>query len=125
MTLERKLITACEDCGLPYQDFPLDLTLSDEQWLLIHPTGVGGLLCAQCIVTRAATLKGAVAVRARIALVHVGRRTRWTPRTLEERLGSLRAWLARHQGDLQPPPAWPAVMREALDLASHNTGGPG
>jgi hypothetical protein len=55
----------CLDCHLPYTDFPLDLTLPDEQWLLIHPDG-GGVLCANCIVRRASQLPNVVAVRAYI-----------------------------------------------------------
>src|SRR5512138_3482472 len=54
----------CEDCGLPYNDFMLDVTLPDEQWLAIHPSGINGLLCARCIVARASKLKNIVAVRA-------------------------------------------------------------
>lgn len=56
---------ACLDCGLLYRNFPLDATLPDEQWAMLHD-GPGGLLCAGCIVKRAARLPGAVAVRMRI-----------------------------------------------------------
>ena len=52
----------CMDCGLPYSGFPLDATLPDEQWKLIHDSH-GGLLCANCMVGRAAKLDGAIAVR--------------------------------------------------------------
>lgn len=58
----------CLDCGLAYRDFPLDLTLPDEQWRMIHPDG-NGVLCANCIVKRAAAIHGAVAIRATIELV--------------------------------------------------------
>jgi hypothetical protein len=61
----------CADCGLPYQDFPLDTTIPDEQWHAIFG-GPGGVLCASCIVKRAAKLPGAVAVRARIEFAHEG-----------------------------------------------------
>jgi hypothetical protein len=47
----------CADCGMPYADFPLDVVLPDDQWLLIHPEGPGGVLCAQCIVNRAGNIK--------------------------------------------------------------------
>jgi hypothetical protein len=53
----------CRDCGKPYRDFKLDTTLPDEQWLLIHPEGNGGLLCANCMVRRAAKLPGIIAAR--------------------------------------------------------------
>jgi hypothetical protein len=53
----------CMDCDEPYADFPLDTTIPDEQWALIHGSP-GGVLCASCIVKRAAKLKGVVAVRA-------------------------------------------------------------
>ena len=53
---------ACMDCGKPYADFPLDATLPDEQWLMIHDSH-GGVLCANCMVARAAKIPGAIAVR--------------------------------------------------------------
>ncbi len=56
----------CEDCDLPYREFGLDTTLPDEQWLLIHPEGLHGLLCANCIARRAEKLKGSIAIRATI-----------------------------------------------------------
>lgn len=59
----RQLMVACMDCGLPYADFPLDTTLPDEQWRMIH-NSEGGLLCASCIVKRASRLPGVIAVRA-------------------------------------------------------------
>lgn len=58
-------VVRCLDCGLHYADFPLDMTLPDEQWLAIHPDD-GGVLCAGCIVKRAEKLPGRIAVRARI-----------------------------------------------------------
>lgn len=53
----------CIDCGLLYDEFPIDTTLPDNQWLMIHPEGRGGLLCANCIVKRASRLLGIIAVR--------------------------------------------------------------
>jgi len=53
---------ACEDCGLPYKDFPLDTTIPDEQWAEIH-RGDGGVLCANCMVKRASKLPGIIAAR--------------------------------------------------------------
>lgn len=47
----------CLDCGLRYEDFPLDVVLPRGQWLLIHPAD-DGVLCARCIVVRAAKLPG-------------------------------------------------------------------
>jgi len=58
----------CMDCDLAYSNFPLDMMLPDEQWLMIHPEGLDGLLCAQCIVSRAAKLPHATVVMARIDL---------------------------------------------------------
>lgn len=52
------------DCDLPYKDFPLDVVLPDMQWLMIHPDD-GGVLCAQCIVTRASKIKGVTVIYAR------------------------------------------------------------
>jgi hypothetical protein len=59
-----QLKAVCEDCGLPYESFLLDITLPNEQWLAIHPSGKNGLLCAQCIVARASKLSNIIAVRA-------------------------------------------------------------
>lgn len=53
----------CLDCGAPYSEFPLDTTLPDEQWMMIH-SRAGGVLCGSCIVRRAAKLPGAIAIRA-------------------------------------------------------------
>jgi hypothetical protein len=60
------LMTTCEDCGLPYSDFPLDTVMPDDDWLAIHPTGPGGLLCAGCIAKRAAALPGMIVVYTRL-----------------------------------------------------------
>lgn len=57
----------CMDCGLPYERFPLDMLLPRSQWMEIHPDD-GGLLCAQCIVTRASKLPGALSVQAVIEI---------------------------------------------------------
>ena len=59
-----QLKAECKDCGLPYESFLLDVTLPDEQWLAIHPSGKDGLLCARCIVARASKLSNIIAVRA-------------------------------------------------------------
>lgn len=53
----------CMDCGLLYSKFPLDVHLPRSQWLLIHENE-GGVLCAQCIVTRAAKIPGCTVVHA-------------------------------------------------------------
>ena len=52
----------CDDCGKPYEEFGLDTTLSNNQWHEITVDGVS-LLCANCIVKRAAYLPGAIAAR--------------------------------------------------------------
>lgn len=50
----------CLDCGKPYSEFPMDIILPRPQWLEIHPSE-HGLLCAGCIVARAAKVPGATA----------------------------------------------------------------
>ena len=59
----------CEDCGILYSELGLDLVLPDEQWLMIHPEGMGGILCANCIMKRAEKLKGTTVVLAKIDTV--------------------------------------------------------
>ena len=52
-------IVKCEDCGLPYSEFPLDVVLSDAQWSAMTGKHDGsGILCASCIVARGAKLPG-------------------------------------------------------------------
>jgi hypothetical protein len=48
----------CDDCKMLYIDFPMDVVLPDSQWEIIsgHSDG-GGLLCAACIIKRAAHIK--------------------------------------------------------------------
>lgn len=54
---------ACLDCGLPYEQFLIDVLLPRSQWLIIHPDE-HGVLCARCIVRRVADkIAGAVACR--------------------------------------------------------------
>ena len=58
----------CEDCGRPYSQLPLDVILSDEQWArLTGRTDGGGILCADCILVRAARL-GATAAKMHLDL---------------------------------------------------------
>lgn len=59
----KELKAKCLDCDKPYEDFGLDMTLPDHQWLMIRPEK-DGLLCANCIVKRASKLPKAIAVRA-------------------------------------------------------------
>lgn len=48
----------CMDCGMSYLDFPMDVVLPNDQWALISGRDDGGgILCAACIVKRAAKLK--------------------------------------------------------------------
>ena len=56
---------SCMDCGLDYTQYPMDVVLKREQWLLIHPED-GGCLCANCIVARASKLPGVINLTARI-----------------------------------------------------------
>lgn len=56
-------VLKCMDCPTAYRDFPLDCTLPDEQWAMIHDSE-GGVLCAACMVRRIRKrVPGAVAVR--------------------------------------------------------------
>jgi hypothetical protein len=64
---------ACLDCGKPYADFPLDVLLPRSQWLEIHP-GEHGLLCANCIVARAAAVPGVTACHLTIEILPRSRR---------------------------------------------------
>lgn len=51
-------IIKCEDCGKPYDKFPLDVVLPNEQWELITGYKDGeGILCASCILERGARQK--------------------------------------------------------------------
>lgn len=65
----------CSDCSMPYGgDGWLDVTLPDDQWVLIQPReNGGGILCANCIVRRASRLNDVEAVRAVIAFSHGAR----------------------------------------------------
>ncbi len=48
----------CIDCGMSYLDFPMDVVLPHDQWALISGRDDGGgILCANCIVKRAAKLQ--------------------------------------------------------------------
>lgn len=51
-------ILRCDDCNIPYSEFPLDVVLPDDQWRAIHPEREGGVLCAACVVARGAKLNG-------------------------------------------------------------------
>jgi hypothetical protein len=55
----------CLDCGMNYETQHLDFTLSAEQWKLIHPE-VGGVLCATCMVRRAAKIPHVITMMGRI-----------------------------------------------------------
>ena len=59
----KETLVACQDCGLPYSDFGHDTVLPDEQWLMINPEGHAGILCANCMVRRAAKLDRFVRAR--------------------------------------------------------------
>lgn len=49
----------CQDCGLLYSLFPLDVVLPNEQWEAITGyTDGSGILCAMCIVQRGSKLSG-------------------------------------------------------------------
>ena len=48
----------CEDCGVHYFDLGADLVLPDQVWRVIHPSGEGGILCANCICRRVSACGG-------------------------------------------------------------------
>lgn len=52
----------CMDCGKPYEEFGLDTYVNDSDWEKIHPDR-DGLLCANCIVNRAAKIMGVIVIR--------------------------------------------------------------
>ncbi len=51
----------CEDCGLPYTMFGLDMTLPNAQWERV--ANESKLLCANCILIRASKIPGVIAAR--------------------------------------------------------------
>lgn len=54
----------CMDCGLAREQFPLDIVVPDDQWRqLTGRNDGGGLLCAACLVARAAKLPGVKVAR--------------------------------------------------------------
>lgn len=74
---DKRMLPACMDCGLPYEQFPLDLLFPRSQWCEIlsqtreNPCADdndGGLLCAQCMIKRAAKVPGATCVQAVIEI---------------------------------------------------------
>lgn len=57
----------CKDCGIPYGGTDwIDTVLPRDQWKLICPED--GILCANCIVSRASRLKNNV-VRCEMKLI--------------------------------------------------------
>jgi len=49
----QQVVVACEDCGLLYQDFPMDVTIPNEQWAVLTGYRDGeGILCGACIIQR-------------------------------------------------------------------------
>lgn len=73
------LLASCLDCGRDYSDFHLDMLLPRPQWLEIHPDE-NGLLCAQCIVTRASRVLGVTAIH---AILEIAPHRRSAPAPLE------------------------------------------
>ena len=46
-------------CGKPYDEFPLDVVLPDQQWEQISGrTDGSGILCTACIIERGSRLPG-------------------------------------------------------------------
>lgn len=67
--MEEITVTAqCADCRMPYEDFKLDTVLSDDQWAMINPEGIGIILCANCIAKRAAKVPGVIVLSARFRM---------------------------------------------------------
>jgi len=96
---------ACEDCGEIYEN-TLDVTLPDEQWLMIHPSGEGGVLCGGCMVKRATSLDGIIAAR---MILDFGTETcKWTKHSNDDVFwwkttcgNAIPDWLA-HEGSFCP-----------------------
>ena len=63
-----ELKSTCDDCGLEYEKFGLDLTLPDLQWKELTKDGAT-LLCANCICKRADKLPASIAIRAVIDIM--------------------------------------------------------
>ena len=57
----------CLDCGRPDEKMPLDTVLTLKQWEWLCPEG--GVLCASCIVVRAAKLPDVINICARVVFV--------------------------------------------------------
>ena len=59
----------CHDCGCHDSEMPLDTVLTLKQWETICPESVDRdfVLCASCIVRRAAKLRGYIGVTLRLA----------------------------------------------------------
>lgn len=56
----------CLDCNKDYDsEMSLDLVIPRDQWLLIHPDD-GGVLCANCLISRASKLKNVINLTALI-----------------------------------------------------------
>lgn len=61
------MVVCCEDCDKPYTEFGLDLVLPDSQWEEITGRSDGSvILCANCIVKRAAKLSKFTVVKAQL-----------------------------------------------------------
>lgn len=52
----------CIDCGRDYDDFGLDITLPNAQWVTLCPED--GLLCGTCIAKRSEKIEGVIGIRA-------------------------------------------------------------
>ena len=50
--MEKSIEDKCEDCGLPYPDFPMDVSVSNEQWTELTGYTDEGFLCGACIIQR-------------------------------------------------------------------------
>lgn len=58
-TMPEDDVLRCLGCGLPYQDFALDVLVPDEVWAAISGRSDGsGVMCAACIVEHGAKLPG-------------------------------------------------------------------
>jgi len=58
---------ACRDCNAADAEMPLDTVLTGEQWERICPEG--GILCASCIVRRAAKIPDVICVDLRVICI--------------------------------------------------------
>jgi hypothetical protein len=51
---------------MSYEEFGLDILLSDKDWKIIHPD-MDGILCANCVVKRASKIDNVLIVEMKLS----------------------------------------------------------